>query len=58
MGHVLKALSRKDSKNGKKHKQQRLAKFIRLFEYKEIVVFDIPDEHQFMDDELINILNE
>ena len=42
----------------KKHKQRLLAKFTRLLEYKKIVVLDIPDEYQFMDDELIDILNE
>ncbi len=40
----------------KKHKQRLIAKFTRLVEYKNIVVLDIPDEYQFMDDELISIL--
>ena len=40
----------------KKHKQRLLAKFTRLIRYKNIVVLDIPDEYQFMDDELISIL--
>lgn len=42
----------------KKHKQRLLAKFNRLLEYKKLVVLEIPDEYQFMDDELIDILNE
>lgn len=42
----------------KKHKQRLLAKFTRLLEYKKIVVLDIPDEYQFMDNELISILSD
>lgn len=42
----------------KKHKQRVLAKFNRLIEYKKIVVLDIPDEYQFMDEELVSILND
>ncbi len=40
----------------KKHKQRLVATFPRFFEYKKIVVLDIPDEYQFMDDELVSIL--
>ena len=40
----------------KKHNQRLVAKFTRLVEHKNIVVLDIPDEYQFMDDELISIL--
>lgn len=42
----------------KKHKQRVVAKFNRLIEYKKIVVLDIPDEYQFMDEELVSILND
>jgi len=42
----------------KKHKQRLVAKFTRLIEYKNIVVLDIPDEYQFMDEELISILED
>mgnify|MGYP000515554873 CR=1 FL=1 len=42
----------------KKHKQRLIAKFTRLLEYKKIVVLDIPDEYQYMDQELVNILND
>ncbi|MEM7358942.1 MAG: phosphotyrosine protein phosphatase [Pseudomonadota bacterium] len=40
----------------KKHKQRINAKFNRLVEYKKIVVLDIPDEYQFMDNELVAII--
>ena len=42
----------------KKHKQRLIAKFTRLIEYKKIIVLDIPDEYQYMDDELIEILDD
>ena len=42
----------------KKHKQRLVAKFTHLLEYKTIVVLDIPDEYQFMDNELISILSD
>lgn len=42
----------------KKHKQRLMAKFARLLEYKNIVVLDIPDEYQYMDSELIDILEQ
>ena len=42
----------------KKHKQRLVAKFTRLLEYKKIIVLDIPDEYQFMDNELISILSD
>jgi len=42
----------------KKHKQRLVAKFTRLLEYKKIIVLDIPDEYQFMDNELISILGD
>ncbi|WP_229239025.1 hypothetical protein [Emticicia sp. C21] len=37
----------------KKHKQRIQQKFPNLVNEKEIVVLDIPDEYQFMDEELI-----
>jgi len=42
----------------KKHKQRLQAKFNRLVEYKNIITLDIPDDYQFMDTELIVILND
>lgn len=42
----------------KKHKQRLLAKFTRLLDYKKITVLDIPDEYQFMDAELVDILSD
>jgi len=42
----------------KKHKQRLAAKFARLLEYKKIIVLDIPDEYQYMDEELVDILND
>ena len=42
----------------KKHKQRLIAKFTRSLEYKNIIVLDIPDDYQFMDEELIDILND
>lgn len=42
----------------KKHKQRLIAKFTRLLEYKSIVILDIPDDYQFMDEELVSILND
>ncbi len=42
----------------KKHKQRLVAKFARLLEYKKIIVLDIPDEYQFMDNELVSILGD
>jgi len=37
-------------------KQRLLAKFTRLIEYKKIITLDMPDDYQFMDPELIEIL--
>lgn len=42
----------------KKHKQRLVAKFTRLLDHKKITVLDIPDDYQFMDQELVSILNE
>jgi predicted protein tyrosine phosphatase len=39
-----------------KHKNRLKAEFIRLVKYKDIQVLDIPDEYQYMDEELIDIL--
>jgi predicted protein tyrosine phosphatase len=41
-----------------KHKDRLKAEFIRLVKYKDIQVLDIPDEYQYMDEELIDILAE
>lgn len=41
-----------------KHKSRLKAEFTRLFNYKDIQVLDIPDEYQYMDEELIDILEQ
>ena len=41
-----------------KHKQRLIAKFTGLLQYKKITVLDIPDEYQFMDPELVTILEQ
>lgn len=38
-----------------KHKSRLKAQFTRLLGYKDIHVLDIPDEYQYMDEELIEI---
>ena len=40
----------------KKHKQRLVAQFSRVLIGKEIVVLDIPDDYQYMDPDLIEIL--
>ena len=42
----------------KKHKQRLTAKFARLLEYKKITILDIPDEYQYMDQELVEIFED
>lgn len=39
-----------------KHKDRIRAEFSRAVEHTEIVVLDIPDDYQFMDPELIEVL--
>ena len=41
-----------------KHKSRLKAQFTRLLSYKDIQVLDIPDEYQFMDKELIEIITQ
>ena len=41
-----------------KHKHQLKAKFTRLLDYKPIHVLEIPDEYQYMDEELVDLLKE
>ncbi|WP_289029117.1 phosphotyrosine protein phosphatase [uncultured Paraglaciecola sp.] len=41
-----------------KHKDRLKAEFTRLLNYKEIKVLDIPDEYQYMDKELIEIIEQ
>ena len=38
-----------------KHKQRLKARFKQLMDYQTIEVLDIPDDYQFMDDELVTI---
>lgn len=40
----------------KKHKQRLLESFSDIVSNKQIIVLDIPDEYQYMDSELIEIL--
>ena len=42
----------------KKHKQRLIAKFKPLTEHKKIIILDIPDDYQYMDEELIEILQD
>jgi len=41
-----------------KHKSRLKAQFNRMLEHKDIQVMDIPDEYQFMDEELIQIMKQ
>ena len=41
-----------------KHKNRLKAQFTRLLTYKDIHVLDIPDEYQYMDEELIEIMKQ
>lgn len=41
-----------------KHKSRLKAQFTRLLNYKDIQVLDIPDEYQFMDEELVEIMKQ
>lgn len=40
-----------------KHKNRLKTEFSKLLKYKDIQVLDIPDEYQYMDEELIDILD-
>ena len=40
----------------KKHRQQLQQRFPEIYSQKEIIVLDIPDEFQFMDEELIQMI--
>ena len=42
----------------KKHRNRLLARFTRLLEHKPVYILDIPDEYQYMDQELIEELEE
>ena len=41
-----------------KHKSRLKAKFTRLLNHKDVQVLDIPDEYQYMDSELIEIMKQ
>lgn len=41
-----------------KHKSRLKAEFTRLLNYKEIKVLDIPDEYQYMDAELVEMMRQ
>lgn len=41
-----------------KHKSRLKAQFTRLLNYKDVQVLDIPDEYQYMDEELIEIMKQ
>ena len=40
----------------KRHKQRPLENFGEIASAKEIIILDIPDEYQYLDEELIEIL--
>ncbi|QUM91437.1 phosphotyrosine protein phosphatase [Moritella sp. 36] len=41
-----------------KHKNRLKAEFTRLLNYKDIQVLDIPDDYQYMDSELVEIMQQ
>jgi len=41
-----------------KHKSRLKAHFTRLLSYKDVQVLDIPDEYQYMDNELVEIMKQ
>lgn len=41
-----------------KHKNRLKAQFTRLLNFKDIQVLDIPDEYQYMDEELVEIMKQ
>lgn len=41
-----------------KHKSRLKAEFTKSLKYKDIQVLDIPDDYQYMDEELIDILDQ
>ncbi|WP_199609642.1 low molecular weight protein tyrosine phosphatase family protein [Flocculibacter collagenilyticus] len=41
-----------------KHKSRLKAQFTRLLDYKDLQVLDIPDEYQYMDEELVSIIKQ
>mgnify|MGYP000302138437 CR=1 FL=1 len=41
-----------------KHKSRLKAQFTRLLNYKDVQVLDIPDEYQYMDNELVEIMKQ
>ncbi|PCK00458.1 MAG: phosphotyrosine protein phosphatase [Zetaproteobacteria bacterium] len=42
----------------KKHKQRLQKKFTTLLDHKDIVILDIPDDYQYMDEALIELLED
>ncbi len=42
----------------KKHRNRLVARFSRLLDYKPVHVLDIPDDYQYMDEELIELLQD
>lgn len=41
-----------------KHKSRLKAQFTQLLNYKDVQVLDIPDEYQYMDNELVEIMKQ
>ena len=39
-----------------KHKSRMKAQFTRILSYKDIQILDIPDEYQYMDEELVDLI--
>ena len=41
-----------------KHKDRLKAEYSKLLKYKKVIVLDIPDEYQYMDEELVKLVKE
>ena len=39
-----------------KHKDRLKAQYSKLLQHKKVIVLDIPDEYQYMDDELVGLI--
>ncbi len=39
-----------------KHKEKLRAQYSKLLQYKKVIVLDIPDEYQYMDEELVDLI--
>lgn len=39
-----------------KHKERLRAEYSKLLRYKKVIVLDVPDEYQYMDEELVELI--